>query len=125
MHELERTFQHPIFAESSFLEQNRETAAAVQRYTATLNEFLAFAKMSLDDLKLLAKLDEMVVEMLEHMYFLDTVTELEITFWQQSSSSGGFKISPIFSAPHERSKGIVDQHRVCLGALSRGLRQQQ
>ena len=61
--------QHPLFGESSFLEQNRVTAATVQRYMATLNEFLAFAKMSLDELKLLAKLDEMVVEMLEHMYF--------------------------------------------------------
>ena len=42
--------QHPIFGESSLLEQNRVTAAKVQRYTVTLNEFLAFAKMSLDEL---------------------------------------------------------------------------
>ena len=61
--------QHPLFRESSFLEQNRVTAATIQRCTATLNEFLAFAKMSLEELKLLAKFDEMVVEMLEHMYF--------------------------------------------------------
>ena len=61
--------QHPLFGESSFLEQNRVTAATVQRCTVTLNEFLAFAKMTLDELKLLPKLDEMVVEMLEHLYF--------------------------------------------------------
>ena len=60
--------QHLLFGESSFLEQNRVTAARVQRCTATINEFLAFARMSLDELKLLANLDEMVVEMLEHMY---------------------------------------------------------
>ena len=60
--------QHPLFGESSFLEQNRVTAATVQRCTVTLNEFLAFAKMTLDEVKLLLKLDEMVVEMLEHMY---------------------------------------------------------
>ena len=47
------------------LQQNRVTAGTDQRFTATLNEFLAFAKMTLDELKLLAKLDEM----LEHMYF--------------------------------------------------------
>ena len=81
-HDLEHTFQRRVWpvsiassCESSFFEQNRLIAAAVQRYTATLT----CAKMSLDDLKLLAKLDEMVVEMLEHMYFQDTVTELEIT----------------------------------------------
>ena len=44
--------------ESSFLEQNRVTAATVQRYTVTLSEFLAFSKMTMDELKLLAKLDD-------------------------------------------------------------------
>ena len=39
VHEL--VCQHPLFGESSFLEQNRVTSATVQRYTATLNEFLA------------------------------------------------------------------------------------
>ena len=36
--------QHPLVGEPSFLEQNRVTAATVQRSTATLNEFLAFAQ---------------------------------------------------------------------------------
>ena len=36
--------QHLLVGESSFLEQNRVTAATVQRYRATLNEFLAFSK---------------------------------------------------------------------------------
>ena len=57
----------PLFGESSFFEQNRVTAATVQRYTVTLNEFLASARRMLDEQKLLPKLDEMVV--LEHLYF--------------------------------------------------------
>ena len=61
--------QHPLFGESSFLEQNRVTTVTVQRHTVTLNEFLAFANTTLDEQKLLPKLDEMVVEMLEHLYF--------------------------------------------------------
>ena len=83
--------QHLLFGESSFLEQNRVTAATVQRYTATLNEFLAIAKMSLDELKLLAKLDEMVVEMMEHMYLQG-----------YGHGAGEIKTFPIFPAPHER-----------------------
>ena len=35
----------PFFGESSFVEQNRATAATVQRYANALNELLAFAKM--------------------------------------------------------------------------------
>ena len=61
--------QHPLFGESSFLVQNRVTAATVQCYTATLNEFLAFSRTSMDEPKPPAKLDEMVVEMQEHTYF--------------------------------------------------------
>ena len=87
--------QRPLFGESSFLEQNRVTAA-------TLNEFLAFAKMSLDELKLLAKLDEMVVEMLEHMYFQGyfhgagdhLVAAIKFVGWIQNFSD--------LPAPHER-----------------------
>ena len=73
------TCQHSLFGESSFLEQNRVTASTVQRCTVTLNEFLAFSKMSMDDLKVLAKLDEIVVEMLEPITFKATDTEQEIT----------------------------------------------
>ena len=61
--------QHSLNGESSFLEQHRVTAATVQRCTNALNELLAFAKMSVNELKLLTKLDEIVVEMLEHLYF--------------------------------------------------------
>ena len=57
--------QHSLFGESSFLEENRVTAATFQRYTVTLNEFLAFSRMTMDELKLLAKLHEMLVELLE------------------------------------------------------------
>ena len=48
------------------LEWNRVPAVALQRYTITLNEFLALSKMTMNELKLLVKLDEMV-EMLEHV----------------------------------------------------------
>ena len=72
-YELEPTLQRrvwlastPPFGEPSFLEQNRVTAATVQRSTVTLNEFLSFSKMTMNELKLMAKLDEMV-EMLEHL----------------------------------------------------------
>ena len=61
--------QHLLFRESSFFQQNPSPpAAAVQCNTVTRNEFLAFATKTLGELKLLPKLDEMVVEMLEHMY---------------------------------------------------------
>ena len=55
--------QHLLFGESFFFEQKRVSAAAVPRYTDTLNEFLAFARMSMSELKL-PELDGMVVEML-------------------------------------------------------------
>ena len=45
----------------TFLEQNRVTAATVQRYTVALNEFLNFAKLPLNELQLVKNLDGMVV----------------------------------------------------------------
>ena len=73
------TCQHTLFGESSFLEQNRVTASTVQHCTVTLNDFLALSKMSMDELKVLAKLDEMVVEMLEPITLKATDTEQEIS----------------------------------------------
>ena len=61
--------QHSLFGESSFLEQNRVTAATVQRYTVALDEFLNFAKLPLNELQVVKNLDGVVVEMLDHLYF--------------------------------------------------------
>ena len=82
--------EHPLFGRSSFLE------ATVQRYTAPLNEFLAFEKMSLDELQLLAKLDEMVVDMLEHMNFQGYGHGAGDYLMAAIKFVGWIKISPIF-----------------------------
>ena len=84
--------QHPLFGKSSFLEQNRVTAATVQRYT--LNEFLAFAvtgKVGRD-----GGGNAGTHELSRDSHGAGDYLMAAI------SSSGGFKISPIFPAPHER-----------------------
>ena len=114
--------QHTLFGES-FLEQNRVTAATVQRYTTTLNEFLAFTKMSMDEILLLAKLDEMVVEMLENLYFQGyghgagdyLMAAVKFVGWIQSVSDLPRAVRTnvflfFFMTPNQREVTLCQQH---------------
>ena len=59
----------PFLRESFCLEQNQAAATTMLGCTVTLNKFLAFSRVTMDELKLLAKSDEMAMAMLEHLYF--------------------------------------------------------
>ena len=76
VHELEHTFQWRVWPVSIPSSTSRPSSSRTEspqlRSNATRPRSTSswpLQKMSLDELKLLAKLDEMVVEMLEHMYF--------------------------------------------------------
>ena len=57
--------QRPLVSMSSCLERSQATAASVQCYTVTLDEFLTYQRVTRDGLELSVKLNEMVVELLE------------------------------------------------------------